>query len=199
MKKLSIVLALSCVSFFSYGEKIKLVIDAAHGGQDAGAVSVSGDKESDLSMQFAQALADYAKTKNIEVVLTRSSNNENVTLDKRTNFKVEGGVKTYFISFHADASNDRNERGGSVMYSSQNVNADASKALAEKMVAKLNMLNDIGTRLEDKKGVMVLRNSPAPAIGIQVGYISNSMDLTKLKDAGTQKELAALIVKAVTE
>jgi N-acetylmuramoyl-L-alanine amidase len=46
---------------------------------------------------------------------------------------------------------------------------------------------------------MVLRNSPAPAIGIRVGYISNSMDLVKLKDAATQKELAVLIVKAVTE
>jgi N-acetylmuramoyl-L-alanine amidase len=199
MKKLSIVLALSCVSFFSYGEKIKLVIDAAHGGQDAGAVSVSGDKESDVCMQFAQALADYAKTKNIDVVLTRSGKDEFVDLQKRTTFTADNGVKTYLISFHTDASNDHDLRGGSIIYSSLNTNAVASKALAEKMVGNLNRLNDIGTKLEDKKGVLILKNSPVPAIGISVGYISNSMDLTKLKDAGTQKELAALIVKAVTE
>lgn len=198
MKKLSIVLALSCISLFSYGEKIRLVIDAAHGGQDAGAVSVSGDKESDICLQYANALAEYAKTKNIDVTLTRHSNDEFVPLEQRTKYALENGVKTYFISFHTDMSANTETRGGSIMYSEQNANAKESKALAEKMAQNLNRLNDIATKLQPKS-IMVLKNSPAPAISISVGYISNSTDLQKLKDAGTQKELAGLIVKAITE
>jgi N-acetylmuramoyl-L-alanine amidase len=198
MKRLSIILALSCASFLSYGEKIRLVIDAAHGGQDAGAVSVSGDKESDLCMQFAQTLADYAKTKNIDVQLTRASADESIPLDKRTGFQLEQGVKTYFISFHINDSKDPNERGGTITYSSQNADVKSSKALAEKMVDAMNMINDVGTRI-DNKGILVLKNSPAPAIAINPGYISNATDLHKLKDEGTQRELAMLIVKAVTE
>src|SRR6476620_10782739 len=119
MKKLAIILALSCTSFFSYGEKIRLVIDAAHGGSDAGAVSAAGDKESVICMQFAQALADYAKSKDIEVVLTRSSDEQTVPLDKRVKYTMTNDVKTYFISFHTENSKDMYDRGGSVMYSSQ--------------------------------------------------------------------------------
>lgn len=199
MKKLAIILALSCSSFFSYAEKIRLVIDAAHGGNDAGAVSASGDKESAICMQFAQALADYAKAQHIEVTLTRSSDEQAVPLDQRIKYTVENGVKTYFISFHTDKSKDINTRGGSVMYSGQNPDAAGSKALAEIMAANLNRLNDIGTMVKENNSIVVLRNNPAPAVAISVGFISNKTDLIKLKDAATQKELAALIVKSLID
>ncbi|MBS1774250.1 MAG: N-acetylmuramoyl-L-alanine amidase [Bacteroidetes bacterium] len=194
MKKLTMALLLCLASFFSYGEKIRLVIDAAHGGSDAGAVSATGEKESELNLQFAQALESYAKSKGIDVVMTRNNNEQEPTLDERTVTQTDAGTKTVLISFHTGVSTSKEMRGGSVIYS----NTEGSKELAEKLTSALNRLNNVATKMEHKN-IKVLRNSTVPAVSVSVGYISNNTDLKKLKDSGTQQELAMLIVKAITE
>lgn len=201
MKKLFI--ALLCFSaattLAADGKKIKLIIDAAHGGNDPGFVTATGDKESEICLQFANALYDYAKTLNIDVQLTRKSNEETIPLTVRTRFATDADVKTYFISFHLNTAEDKTKRGGEILYSSDNPDAEGSIALAQKMVTYMNILNDVKTNLRDSKAIVVLKNSPTTAIAINPGYMSNDRDLMKLKDVATQKELAMMIVKAISE
>ncbi len=198
MKRIFIALiSFATLCSFNEDKQVKLIIDAGHGGSDAGAISAAGDKESDLSLQFATALYTQAKLKNIEAVLTRSSD-EYRTLTERANTQADADAKTFFVSFHMNTENSHQKRGGEVIYSGTNVNNVASKALAEKITAALNRLNSVPTVLTDKN-LVVLKDNAVPAIVVSPGYISNEQDLRKLKDPGIQKELAMLIVKAIQE
>lgn len=199
MKKISILLlsALS-LSFNVKAEKIKLIIDAAHGGQDAGAKAATGEKESDLSMQFAKALQEEATKNNMEVVLVRNSD-EFKALNQRNTFKPEAGVKAYYISFHMNAENSKTVRGAIIQYNGNAKDAASAQSFAEKLKDGFNLINDIGTKVNGECKAIVVKNSEIPAVIIEPGYMSNEQDLRKLKDKGIQQEIAMLIVKVAAE
>lgn len=199
MKKLSILLlSVLSLSFNSKAEKIKLIIDAAHGGTDAGAKSANGDKESELCLQFANALKDEAAKNDIEVVMVRTTD-EYKTLSERNNFKPEAGVKSLYISFHMNTESSKTARGAVIQYNGKAKDAVATKLVAEKLQSSFNRLNDIGTVINENCKAMVIKNSEIPAILIEPGYVSNEQDLRKLKDKGIQQEMAMLIVNDIKQ
>lgn len=199
MKKTALIFAaILALSVNANAEKIKLIIDAAHGGKDAGATAVSGEKESDLCLQYAQILQQEAAKQNMEVILVRTDD-EYKTLEQRNNFKPEAGVKTYYISFHMNAENSRTMRGAVIQYNSKAKDGASAKAFAEKLQSGFNMINDIGTQINSDSKALVVKTSEIPAVIIEPGYISNEQDLRKLKDKGIQQEVAMLVVKAISE
>ncbi len=199
MKKLSILLlSLLSLSFNAKADKIKLIIDAAHGGQDAGATIQSGETESELCLQFAQALQQYAMQKDIEVVMVRSED-EYVALQDRNNYQPENGIKSYFISFHMNADNTGNASGAVVRYNRNTQTAVEAQNLANKLMNGFNAISLIGTVIDDDCKAMVVKNSKVPAVLVEPGYITNQQDLKRLKQKATQQEVAMLIVKAITE
>ncbi|MBN8670632.1 MAG: N-acetylmuramoyl-L-alanine amidase [Chitinophagales bacterium] len=199
MKKTALIFAaILALSVNAKAEKIKLIIDAAHGGTDAGAKSANGDKESELCLQFANALKDEAAKNDIEVVMVRTTD-EYKTLSERNNFKPEAGVKSLYISFHMNTESSKTARGAVVQYNSKAKDAAAAKLVAEKLQSSFNRLNDIGTVINENCKAMVIKNSEIPAILIEPGYVSNEQDLRKLKDKGIQQEMAMLIVNDIKQ
>lgn len=199
MKKTALIFAaILALSVNAKAEKIKLIIDAAHGGTDAGAKSANGDKESELCLQFANALKDEAAKNDIEVVMVRTTD-EYKTLSERNNFKPEAGVKSLYISFHMNTESSNTARGAVIQYNGKAKDAAATKLVAEKLQSSFNRLNDIGTVINENCKAMVIKNSDIPAILIEPGYVSNEQDLRKLKDKGIQQEMAMLIVKDIME
>lgn len=199
MKKTALIFAaLLALSANAKAEKIKLIIDAAHGGTDAGAKSTNGDKESDLCMQFANALKNEASKKNIDVVMVRTAD-EYKALSERNNFKPEAGVKSLYISFHMNAEDSKTARGAVIQYNGKAKDAAATRVVAEKLQSSFNRLNDMGTVINENCKAMVIKSSEIPAIIIEPGYVSNQQDLRRLKDKGIQQEMAMLIVKDIME
>jgi len=199
MKKIAFVFAaFLALSTTATAQKTKLIIDAAHGGADGGAKSANGDKESDLCLQFAQALETEAAKKNIEVVMVRTAD-EYKTLNTRNTFKPEAGTKTYFISFHMNTESTKTQRGATIRYSGKAKDAETTKAFAEKLMNGFNLINDMGTVINNESNAMIVKNSEIPAVIIEPGYISNVDDLRKMKDKGIQQEVAMLVLKAATE
>ena len=199
MKKIALVFTtLLALSANAKAEKIKLIIDAAHGGTDAGAKSINGDKESDLCLQFANALKDEASKKNIEVVMVRTADDYK-TLSERNNFKPEAGVKSLYISFHMNTEDSKTARGTVIQYNGKAKDAVAIRGVAEKLQSSFNRLNDMGTVIDDNCKAIVIKNSEIPAIIIEPGYVSNAQDLRRMKDKGIQQEMAMLIVKDIME
>ena len=50
-----------------------IVIDAGHGGRDGGSIGVSGSIEKELNLKYAKSLQKLLKKSNINIVMTRSS------------------------------------------------------------------------------------------------------------------------------
>ena len=53
-------------------DKITLIIDAGHGGEDGGAVGVNGALEKDLNLKIAFALRDMALSAGYDAVMSRT-------------------------------------------------------------------------------------------------------------------------------
>ena len=54
-------------------KKIKLVIDAGHGGNDNGALATDNTTEKEMALQWALLLKKAAESRGIEVIMTRST------------------------------------------------------------------------------------------------------------------------------
>jgi N-acetylmuramoyl-L-alanine amidase len=182
--------------------KIRLVIDAAHGGNDNGALSASGDKESNITLQFAEALAQEAKAHNIEVVMTRKSDADAKTPEERAHIAPVDDTKTYFISLHANASENKDpkQHGIEVIFTGAGKFAGESSALAKKLTINLRNAGINETNITDKgRNLVVIRDNNVPAIAIETGYMTNAEDLAKLKSPEYQKKMASLIVASVMQ
>ena len=101
------------------GGRARIVIDAGHGGKDAGGRKVFGLKEKEINLLMAQELYNILRDEDIfDVILTRTSDvfiPLNERSDIANNYKAD-----IFISIHANASRDRREKGFEVYFMSEN-------------------------------------------------------------------------------
>jgi len=87
----------------------RVVIDAGHGGHDAGAIGPRGVREKDVTLAMAKRLARRLQAKGFEVVLTRSDDRY-VPLEGRTAI-ANARHGDLFISLHANAHPRIDRRG----------------------------------------------------------------------------------------
>ena len=92
------------------GLKIRrVVIDAGHGGKDAGASGPHGLREKDVSLAIARKVAARLKALGFQVVMTRDSDTF-VPLDERTRLANEAKADL-FVSIHCNAAKKRKLEG----------------------------------------------------------------------------------------
>ncbi len=87
-----------------------IVIDAGHGGHDAGAIGAGGVREKDITLPVALRVGRYLEEiLGVNVVYTRSDDRF-ITLKDRGRLANEAGGKL-FISIHANAARNRSAQG----------------------------------------------------------------------------------------
>ena len=87
-----------------------VVIDAGHGGHDAGAIGAGGLREKDVTLPVALRVGRYLETLlGVNVVYTRRDD-QFITLRDRGRIANEAGGKL-FISIHANAAHNRSAQG----------------------------------------------------------------------------------------
>jgi N-acetylmuramoyl-L-alanine amidase len=87
----------------------RVVVDAGHGGHDAGAVGPTGVREKDVTLAIARRLASRLEAAGYEVLLTRRDDRY-LALEERTAF-ANAHRGDLFISVHANAHPRRDRRG----------------------------------------------------------------------------------------
>ena len=125
----------------------RVVIDAGHGGFDPGAVSKSGLKEKDITLDIALRLHEKLKKEGkVKSFLTRTSDYY-VPLSARTvvanQFRAD-----LFISIHINANKDRKPHGSETYFCSEK----ASSAEAEKVAAMENSVLKLDESYKKKQG-----------------------------------------------
>src|SRR4030042_833532 len=117
--------------------KIKVYIDAGHGGSDPGALG-SGLKEKDANLDIALRLKSKLEANGFIVVMTRA-NDAYSTLDERVNMANNSGADI-FLSIHNNAALSQYAHGTETYWSSNGVSGSNQFA----NLIQANLVSQIG-------------------------------------------------------
>jgi N-acetylmuramoyl-L-alanine amidase len=169
-----------------------IIIDAGHGGYDNGA-SDNGRLEKDDNLRLALAVGEILTADGFPVVYTRTEDVYQRPIDKAGIANESGG--DYFVSFHRNASPERNTYSGvqTLVYSDEGIKAELARRINEEL-GKLGF-NDLG--VQERINLVVLRRTRMPAVLIETGFINTDAD-NELFDARFD-EIAYAIARAIEE
>ena len=184
-----------------------LVLDAGHGGEDGGAVSLTGVPESQINLAIVLKLRDVLGLYGVDPILLRE---EDVSLHdedaktlrekKRSDLKnrvaaiekAEGGA---LISIHQNTSPRGRYHGAHVFYAP----TEGSRALAEHVQSSIRTALQPGNERAVKQipsTVYIMNHITCPAILIECGFLTNPEEEALLRDEDYQRRLAAVIAAA---
>lgn len=149
-----------------------VVIDPGHGGGDHGAIR--GDiNEKDITLDVSKRVRDLLEKKGYEVFMTREID-ETLSLQERVEIS-ENLVPDMFVSIHVNSSNSDAPNGLETHYYKDN-----SLILAKTVHA--SMLNHVqaNNRGLFKSKFYVINHTTAPAILLEIGFMSNPIERVQL-------------------
>ena len=154
---------------------MKLCIDAGHGGKDSGAVGVGGRLEKDDNLKMALSLKKVMEGRGHQVIMTRTSDTY-PSLNERADM-ANGWGADVLVSLHRNNYADPNANGGEVLYG-RTASATSIK-LAEAVNTGMNKAAGFKDRGAKRQAATVLARSKMPAITIEAGFVSSTMDNDK--------------------
>ena len=156
-----------------------IVIDAGHGGQDPGAISVSGAYEKSITLDTALELRRQLQATGRYRVLMTRSDDRFIPLRERVAI-ARGAQADLFISIHADSIGNPNHRGVTVYTVSDTASDREAEALAQK---------------ENKADVIAGVN-----LGGETPQVANILiDLTQRETKNHSVMFAALVVEQLSK
>ena len=123
----------------------RIAIDPGHGGRDPGA-KVTGLTESNLVLDVALRLEKLLKNQDVDVVLTRRTN-EFVPLEERTAIANRSGADL-FLSIHANASGTPSVRGIETYFLNFAPNPEAEAIAARENAGSSRSMHDLPGMVE---------------------------------------------------
>ena len=171
----------------------RLCFDYGHGGEDPGA-TYNGRKESNDVLSIGRAVASEVRRHGVVVDETRISD-ATVSLNARSDFE-NRNTYDYFISFHRNAFQPQQARG---VENYTYLNAGTrSKALAQRIQTSLVALGFVDRGVK-AANFHVLRETKAPAVLVEIGFIDSTGDnnLFDSKRTDIIKALAKAILAQV--
>ena len=185
--------------------KYVIVIDAGHGGRDDGCQGIAGTKESEINLKIAKTLKVYLETLDIKVVLTRSDGN-GLYESNATNYKASDMAKrveiikqshaNMVISIHCNSYTDSTQSGAQAFFQE---NDEISQKFAESIQSQLNKQLENSRGFANKGDYYLLKESPANAVLVECGYLSNAEDEKLLNSTSYQNKIAYAIMCGVVE
>ncbi|MBO0992604.1 N-acetylmuramoyl-L-alanine amidase family protein [Bacillus sp. SD088] len=174
---------------------LKVVIDPGHGGEDNGATGVSGQFEKDFTLSLSKKVEKLLKQESgIEVFMTRTDDSY-ISQESRYRPKYANKLNAdLFISIHGNTFSDPDVSGTETFYYHKN-----SRLLAEviqKHVVEATGFKDRGVQ---KQNLFVVKDTKMPAALIEVGYLTNPQNESKMWTDDFQSGIATSIVEGIKE
>lgn len=181
-----------------------IVIDPGHGGSDGGSVGLDGTLEKVINLQIAKNLKLCLEDKGFNVILTRdgdydlasldSNNRKREDIHKRVKIINESGA-VVFLSIHANSYPNGEVKGAQVFYKKGN---DNSKFLGEIIQGSIqNNLKNTFRKSKEITNKYLIDYTSITGVLIEVGFLSNQIELENLKNTKYQNLLCAAICDGV--
>lgn len=175
---------------------MKIFINAGHapgGNPDPGAVSPNGLRESDVAADVGAAVVSYLKAAGHEAVILQSDSLGEVC-STANSLNVD-----LFVSIHCNAASNASASGAESWYCSGSVDGESAARLIQgRIIEKLELVDrGIKCATPGVNGLYVLSNTDAPAVLIEIAFISNEGDEAALRDR--QDDFARAIAIGITD
>jgi len=186
-----------------------VVIDAGHGGSDAGAPGIDGKShEKDIALSIAKLVKAQNANANINIVLTRDNDVFMSPQERVTNVNKLGA--DLFVSLHCNSkvsASDLNGRAKENPMEGVEI-IIANKQKAKNYQANYELANYLQNSLQafnaKEKGILtrqvgiwILQETNCPSTLVECGYMDVANDLKKLKTTQHQQLLATNILKGI--
>ena len=175
-----------------------IVIDAGHGGMDGGAVGVNGVIEAPLNLAVAKLVESGLRDRGYCVQMTREDENalgKDKQSDMHTRRKImRAELVSAVVSIHMNKFRDPSTSGPRAFYMK---GSKRGEFLATQVLDAVCKAVDHPRRLAATGNYFVLRESTAPAVIIECGFLSNGSDAKKLQDTVYQQKLADGIIEGL--
>ena len=173
------------------GGKKYVVIDAGHGGSDCGAIR-NNINEKDITLDVSKRVQKLLEKKGYVVEMTRTDDTY-VSLQDRVDIS-EIFNPDIFVSIHVNSSNSETPTGLETHYYKDN-----SLTLAKHIHA--SMLNNIKSKDRGlfKSKFYVINHTTAPAILVEIGFISNPNERAQLVTESRKNATAKAIAEGIDD
>lgn len=192
--------------------KSTLIIDAGHGGEDAGAVADDGTVEKDLNLEIATLIKAFCDLNGTQAVMTRTDDrllyDHYKELDDYTGHKKLYDLKNrvriaqeyenaIFVSIHMNKFPQKKYSGAQVYFSKNNRKSEMlARGIQGSARMYLNPSSNRQVKMADS-AIYVLNALDCPAVLVECGFLSNDAELGLLKSDEYQARLALVIFSSV--
>lgn len=212
IQKKSLVLFITAVLIFvlymTYGKVKKVmsspasnkvvIIDAGHGGRDAGASGQSGTQEKDINLSISKKLKQYIEEGGGVAVMIREDDSGLYSIDspnkKREDMKnrkqiIKDSSGDMLVSIHLNSFPQSQYFGAQVFYYE---GSDSSAKLAKIMQDELRRVLDRNNDrvAKSNKSYYILKDNGIPSVIVECGFLSNPEEEQLLKQSQYQEKIA---------
>jgi len=174
-------------------EKIVVVIDPGHGGDDPGAIGINGVKEKNVILPIAQEVTNLLEQQGIQVIMTRN-NDKAVSLQERSEIANRANADL-FISIHANSMGmSRPDISGLETYYLED-----GMRLAESIHNTILKDVDVKNRRIRRARFYVLRHTEMPAVLVEIGFLTGKEDAQKLANQTYRDKMAQAIADGILQ
>lgn len=187
--------------------RVVLILDAGHGGEDGGATSASGDRESDINLSIVLRMEALLAFLGTETRLTReedvslhsdgcTTTRERKTSDLKNRVKLVNETENaVLISVHQNYFTDSRYSGAQVFYNT----GDISRQWGEYTQEALRQVLDPNNGRSSKglpNSVYLFEHISCPSILVECGFLSNGEEASLLLTASYQRKIALALAGA---
>ena len=179
-----------------------IVLDAGHGAHDPGAQHYGYD-EKNLNLRILLECRELFKDTDVKVYYTRLDDSF-LTLYERAAFAELVGADM-FISVHHNSSWYTTVDGTSVHYSVKDTYTSLGGLTSEELSQRMldNLVENLGTNVFGNglipQNFVVVRDSKAPAVLLEIGFMSNKEEMERMAKKKFAKKVAKTIVDTVLD
>ena len=181
-----------------------LIIDAGHGGEDGGAVSITGVSESQINLSMALKLEDILALYGLAPKMLRR---EDISLhddhaatirEKKVSdlhnrvSMIEKTANPFLISIHQNTYTESRYHGAQVFYAPTPGSQDIARKTQQDLSKNLDPTN-LREAKQIPDTVYLMNHITCPAILIECGFLTNPEEEALLRQDRYQRKLAASV------
>lgn len=203
---LSFFIVFFCSFPFSAEISPEFIIDAGHGGADAGAIGIDGTYEKDLNLDVALKLSDLLYLSGTTHSMTRTYDSDTdgdpSSFIKRNDILSRASLaaanpSAVFVMIHMNSSTGANDKGFQVFYGHRSAE---SENFAQRIYSAVS-LSGLATRMREIKkapsSVYLTETVENAAVLVECGFISNAEDIMLLTDECYRQKFAVVLLSAL--